>query len=156
MTKLASSNPHKISITEDIPNVAKYLKDAADIFAYLTSWIDPARLIDELAEEGLHVAQINQDLKWLCTKLKRAEAYRSTPEIAEFERELILRVRGLNQYAGRLESALDCFKSLTFDLEELDVEDKAHAIRLARQKWEVLEKTVLKELPSDSENGGRE
>lgn len=143
MTKRLGPQPHKVSITEEIPNAAKYVKDAARSFAYLTNWIDPGRLIEQLGEQGLHVLQINQDLKWLSKKFKEAQSYGCTPEIAEFEKEVIMRVGELNRYAARFENALDFFKSLTHDLEELEIEDSALAIRLAKEKWKVLEKTML-------------
>ena len=52
-------------------------------------------------------------------------------------------MRELNRYAARFENALDFFNSLTFDLEELEIEDSARTIRLAKEKWEVLEETML-------------
>ena len=64
MTKLNGSRPHKISVSTKIPNVAKFIKSAAQKFAEQSSWVDMTRLhqcsMDSLAESL--VSQINEDL----------------------------------------------------------------------------------------------
>ena len=40
MTKLTRSKPHKISVSTKIPNVAKFIKSAAQKFAEQSSWVD--------------------------------------------------------------------------------------------------------------------
>ena len=111
MTKLNGSKPHKISVSTKIPNVAKFIKSAAQKFAEQSSWVDLTQLCqcsNGSISESL-VKQINEDLNWLRIKLKKAQKYEPTAEIAAFERKLVRRIIELNQYAARYRVNVDHF-----------------------------------------------
>jgi hypothetical protein len=144
MTKLTGSKPHQVSVVEEISNVAKIIKSAAKEFSERASWVDPSLLLEKFEPAESHVLQINEDLEWLYKKLKKAQKHKLSPEVAKFERKLIKRVMELNAYAATFGAARARFNGLTWDLDEFNIGNDARAIRLAKRKWKILEKTTLK------------
>ena len=76
-------------------------------------------------------------------KLKKAQKYEPTAEIAAFERKLVKRIIELNQYAARYAVNLEHFSALTWSLADFNVEADAEAIRSAKREWKKLERKLL-------------
>ena len=143
-TKFNRSKPHKISAIEEIPNVAKFIELAAEEVIVQTAWLYLPRLYEALLPDfDSLVFQISDDLDWLGTKLEKAQKYRRTAEIMEFERKLVRQLTKLNQYTGGFEGAQYHFDGLREALSTFNIEEHARAIRSAKREWKKLERKLL-------------
>jgi hypothetical protein len=145
MTKLNRSTPQQISAIGEIPNVAKFIESAAEEFLVQTAWLDLQRLYDALPSDSESlVFQIDDDLDWLSTKLEKAQKYRRTAKIVDFERKLVRQLTKLNQYTAGFERADYHFDGLREAFSTFNLYQYARAIRSAKRKWKKLEKQLLK------------
>jgi len=140
---MGKSKPHNITLTEKVLTVAEFVKLAAEEFSARSRWLDMTRLHDSMDSDSESlVNQINEDLDWLCVKLKKMQNYEQTTQLAKFEKKLIRQVNDLNHYAARFSAAIEHFNALTWELSEFNVEEDARAIRLAKRELKLLEKSA--------------
>jgi hypothetical protein len=144
MAMTRRSNSDEASITG--AKAIKFIKSAADDLWSRVRWLDLQAIYDASFDEKaeLKVAQLNEDLEWLCRKLSKAQKYERTPEIAKFEKKLLTRVIKLNRYVAGFENAIEHFHGLREAFDAFSVDADAKAIRKAKRKWGKLEKKILK------------